>query len=70
VCRIIRKVEDILKKCPDFRLPGKKVLQTSENVFEVIVVDATETVIERPKKNKKALFGQEKAAHDKIAGGN
>jgi hypothetical protein len=27
-------------------------------------------VIERPKKNKKALFGQEKAAHDKIAGGN
>lgn len=24
VCRIIRKVEDILKKGPDFRLPGKR----------------------------------------------
>ena len=70
VCRIIRKVEDILKKCDDFRLPGKKVLQQSENVFEVIVVDATETVIERPKKTKKILFGQEKAAHDKVAGGH
>lgn len=51
VCRIIRKIEAILKRCPDFRLPGKKVLQTSENFFEVIVVDATETMIERPKKN-------------------
>ena len=51
VCRIIRKIEDILKKCPDLRLPGKKVLQESENLFEIIVVDATETVIERPKKN-------------------
>ena len=51
VCRIIRKIEDILKKCPDFRLPGKKVLQLNEHLFEVIVVDATETVIERPKKN-------------------
>lgn len=51
VCRIIRKIEDILKRCPDFRLPGKKVLQKSENLFEVIVVDATGTMIERPKKN-------------------
>ncbi len=51
VCRIIRQIEDILKKCPDFRLPGKKVLQESEHLFEVIVVDATETAIERPKKN-------------------
>lgn len=61
VCRIIRKVEDILKKCPDFRLPGKKVLQETENVFEVIVVDATETVIERPKKNKKAIIPARKS---------
>ena len=51
VCRIIRKIEDILKRCADFRLPGKKVFQTGDHLFEVIVVDATETVIERPKKN-------------------
>jgi hypothetical protein len=56
VCRIIRKIEDILKRCDDFKLPGKKVLQTSENVFEVIVVDATETVIERPKKNNEVTI--------------
>jgi hypothetical protein len=41
------------------------VLQTSENIFEVIVVDASETVIERPKKTTKLLFGQEKAAQRK-----
>ena len=34
VCRIISKIEDILKRCPDFRLPGKKVLQENENLFE------------------------------------
>lgn len=61
VCRIISKVEDILKRCPDFRLPGKKVLQQSENVFEVIVVEATETVIERPKKNKKDIIRARKS---------
>jgi hypothetical protein len=60
VCRIIRKIEDILKNCPDFRLPGKKVLQESENLFEIIVVDATETVIERPKKNNADIIRERK----------
>lgn len=61
VCRIIRKIEDILKRCPDFRLPGKKVLQTSENLFEVIVVDTTETMIERPKKNSTGIIRARKS---------
>lgn len=51
VCRIIGKVEEYLKNCPEFRLPGRKQLSQSENTIEVIVVDATETPIERPKKN-------------------
>jgi hypothetical protein len=51
VCRIIRKIENILKKSPDFALLGKKALSQSEHIIEVIVVDATETAIERPKKN-------------------
>lgn len=51
VCRIIMKVENILKQCRDFRLPGKKQLRQSDNQIEVIVVDATETPIERPKKS-------------------
>ncbi len=61
VCRIIRKIEDILKNCPDFRLPGKKVLQQSEHLFEVVVVDATETLIERPKKNKSNIIRARKS---------
>ncbi len=61
VCRIIRKIEDILKRCDDFKLPGKKVLQENENVFEVIVVDATETVIERPKKNSEVIIRARKS---------
>ncbi len=51
VCRIITRIENILTRSPDFALPGKKALRESENIIEVIVVDATETEIERPKKN-------------------
>ena len=39
-------------KHPDFRLPGKKALQKSDTEYEVVLIDATETPIERPKKNK------------------
>lgn len=47
----IRWIEDILVKSEEFRLPGKKALKKSENEFEVILIDATESPIERPKKN-------------------
>jgi hypothetical protein len=50
VCRTIRKVEDVLVRSKKFRLPGKKALQPSETVFEVILVDASEQPVERPKK--------------------
>lgn len=43
-------IEDTLVKSKQFSLPGKKALLGSENEFEVILVDATETPIERPKK--------------------
>ena len=52
VCRTIRKVEDTLVDSRKFRLPGKKALQPSETVFEVVLVDASEQPIERPKKAK------------------
>ena len=51
VCRTIEKVEKALMDSGQFRLPGKKSLQPSDTVFEVIIVDATEQPIERPKKN-------------------
>lgn len=49
--RIIRQVEDTIMQSAAFKLPGKKQLQAVEQQIEVIVVDATETPIERPKKN-------------------
>jgi Helix-turn-helix of DDE superfamily endonuclease len=50
VCRTIRKVEDVLVRSKKFRLPGKKALRPSDTVFEVILVDASEQPVERPKK--------------------
>ena len=54
VSRTIKKVEDALMKSGQFRLPGKKILQESETMIEVIVVDVAEQPIERPKKSKNA----------------
>jgi hypothetical protein len=55
VCRTIRKVEDVLIKSEQFHLPGKKVLQSNETTIEIVLVDATEQPIERPKKDKKGI---------------
>lgn len=48
--KIIRWVEDTLVKHPDFALPGRKALLKSDMEYEVILIDATESPIERPKK--------------------
>lgn len=47
----IRWIENTLVKSKEFRLPGKKALLDGENEIEVILIDATESPIERPKKN-------------------
>ena len=52
VCRTINKVEDALMRSGEFRLPGKKALQPSDTLIEVILVDVSEQPIERPKKSK------------------
>ena len=51
VCEIIKEIENILIQDKRFHLPGKKTLTSSENSFEVVLVDVTETPVERPKKN-------------------
>ena len=51
-CRIIRKIETILSQSGEFKLPGKKQLSSQDSLIKVIVMDVTETPIERPKKNK------------------
>ena len=50
--RTSRWVENTLIKHSDFALPGRKALHRSDMHYEVVLVDATETPIERPKKNK------------------
>ena len=51
--RIISNIENILIKSDKFSLPGKKNLSQNDNSYEIILIDATESPIERPKKNKK-----------------
>jgi hypothetical protein len=51
VCRTIQKIENVLMKSGEFRLPGKKVLKESDAVIEVVLVDVSEQPIERPKKS-------------------
>ena len=74
-----RWVEDTLIKSSRFSLPGKKALLKSDVEFEVVLIDAAESPIERPKKkssseeaNKKSqqqtealLLGKEKKAYFK-----
>lgn len=45
-------VENTLIKDPAFSLPGRKELLKSDVQYEVILIDASETPIERPKKDK------------------
>lgn len=57
--KIIKWIEDTLVKHQDFALPGRKELLKSDMEYEVLVIDATETPVERPKKSKND-FIQEK----------
>lgn len=47
-------VENTLIQNKTFHLPGKKALLAKENAGRTLVVDVTESPIERPKKNKKS----------------
>lgn len=68
VCRTIQKVENALVRSGKFRLPGKKALQSSDTVFEVVLVDVSEQAVERPKKAKTALQWQKEATYSKSTG--
>lgn len=48
--RSCKWIEDALIKSGAFSLPGKKALLKSDAEYEVILIDASESPIERPKK--------------------
>ena len=56
VSRTIARIEKILSKRKEFELPGKEKLAGSNHQYQVIVVDATESPIERPKKNNNGII--------------
>ena len=60
--RNIRWIEDSLIKHKDFSLPGKKEL-LQNNRLKVVLTDATERPIERPKKKQKKFYSGKKKRH-------
>lgn len=60
VSRIIRRIEDILIKCGKFSLPGKKRL-LEDDEFSYTIIDVTEMMIERPKKNKSDIIQEKRS---------
>jgi len=62
VCRTIHKVAQALVRSGQFRLPGKKALQTSETLIAVVLIDATEQPIERPKKSNAGTIAAKRSA--------
>ena len=55
ICDAIAWVEETLIKSGQFRLPSKRELLKQDSSLEVVIVDATECEIERPKKNRKSI---------------
>ena len=63
ICRIVHKIENILIKSREFRLPGKKELWQSSSEEELVVMDVMESQIERPKKRQKQFYSGKQKEH-------
>lgn len=59
--KTVKWVEDTLIKDPIFALPGRKELLKSEVDYEIILVDATESPVERPKKSSGGIILERKS---------
>jgi hypothetical protein len=57
----VKWVENTLIRDGTFSLPGKKALLQSETEYEVVLVDVTETPIERPKRGKNTTIPARKS---------
>lgn len=68
VCRIVQRVETALMNSGHFRLPGKKSLLRGFERPDVVVIDVTETPIERPSKGQKEYYSGKKTTHSQMPG--
>jgi hypothetical protein len=62
VHRTILKIERALLASKQFRLPGKKALLEPDMQWQVVLVDATETPVERPQKNRESITAARRSA--------
>ena len=62
VCESIQWVENTLAKNKTFKLPDKRVLKEASDSIEYIVVDVTESPIQRPKNGQKEYYSGKKNA--------
>jgi len=67
--RAVKWVEETLLKDGAFSLPGKKALLKSGMECEAVLADATETPVERPKKNGGGAIRGKEASYGENAGG-
>ena len=54
--KVVRDVESVLIKSGKFSLPSKRVLYEADNEIEFVIIDATESPIQRPKKSKETTI--------------
>lgn len=57
----IKWVENILIQDGTFSLPGKKTLRGTDVNYEIVLIDATESPIQRPKKGKESTIQARKS---------
>ena len=62
VCESIQWVENTLAEDKTFKLPGKKVLKKASDTIEYVIVDVTESPIQRPKEGQKEYYSGKKNA--------
>jgi hypothetical protein len=63
ICLAIQWVEDTLVKEGTFALPGKKALKRKSPEIQYIVVDVTESPINRPKEGQKVYYSGKEAPY-------
>jgi len=62
ICESIRWVENTLRQDGTFELPGKKVLKKASGAIGFVVIDVTESPINRPKKTRKSIIRAKRSA--------
>ncbi len=63
ICRIVHHIESELMQSGMLRLPRKKALLRGLNQPEVVVIDLTETPVERPKRKQQEFYSGNKKGH-------